>query len=218
MKKSLLAIALLSSLSTVTLANQAGDILVRGGLTMVSPDSSKAVVLLDGDDSGLQVSADDDVQLGLNIVYFFDNNWAIELLAATPFDHDIKLHDRSTTTLLANAKQLPPTLSALYYFDMDSAFKPYVGLGINYTIFFDDSFTKTYSDTGFSDLELDNSFGFSAQVGADYDLGDNWSVSVSARYIDISTDATFKVGGSTNGLATVDINPMVYSVMLGYTF
>ncbi|MBL4764077.1 MAG: outer membrane beta-barrel protein [Colwellia sp.] len=218
MKKSLLAIALLSSLSTMAFANQAGDILVRGGATMVSPDSGKAAVFLDGADSGLQVSVDDNTQLGLNFVYFFDKNWAIELLAATPFDHDIKLHNGDTTTLLADTKQLPPTLSALYYFDTGSAFKPYVGLGINYTIFFDNSFTGTYSDAGFSDLKLDNSFGIAAQVGADYDLGDNWSVNVSARYIDISTDATFKVGGSVNGLAAVDVNPMVYSVMLGYTF
>ncbi len=218
MKKSLLAIALLSSLSTVALANQAGDILVRGGATMVTPDSGKSAVFLNGVDSTLQVSVDDNTQLGLNFVYFYDNNWAIELLAATPFDHDIKLHAGDDTTLLADTKHLPPTLSALYYFDTASAFKPYVGLGINYTIFFDNSFTKGYSAAGFSNLELDNSFGYSVQVGADYDLGDNWSVNVSARYIDISTDATFKVGEATNGLAEVDVDPMVYSVMLGYTF
>ena len=218
MKKSLLAIALLSSVSTVVLANQAGDILVRGGATMVSPDSGKAAVFLDGSDSGLQVSVDDNTQLGLNFVYFFDNNWAIELLAATPFDHDIKLHAGGDTTLLADTKQLPPTLSALYYFDTGSDFKPYVGVGINYTIFFDNSFTGTYSDDGFSDLKLDNSFGYAVQVGADYDLGDNWSVNASARYIDISTDAKFKVDPSTQGFASVDVNPMVYSVMLGYTF
>jgi outer membrane protein len=215
MKKSLLAIALLSSLSTMAFANQAGDILVRGGVTLVSPDSGTNTVSLDGvPNSGLQVSVDDNAQLGLNFVYFFDQNWAIELLAATPFDHDIKLNG----SVLADTKQLPPTLSALYYFDTNSALKPYVGLGINYTIFFDNSFTEGNSAGGFSDLELDNSFGYSVQVGADYDLGDNWSVNVSARYIDISTDATFKLGTSTNGSATVDVDPMVYSVMLGYTF
>lgn len=215
MKKSLLAIALLSSLSAVAFANQTGDILVRGGVTLVSPDNGTSTVSLDGTpNSALQVSVDDNAQLGLNFVYFFDQNWAIELLAATPFDHDIKLNG----SVLGDTKQLPPTLSALYYFDTKSALKPYVGLGINYTIFFDNSFTEGNSAAGFSDLELDNSFGYSVQVGADYDLGDNWSVNVSARYIDISTDATFKVGGTTNGLVAVDVNPMVYSVMLGYTF
>ncbi|MCW8831726.1 MAG: outer membrane protein OmpW, partial [Colwellia sp.] len=152
MKKTLLTIALLSSLSTVALANQAGDILVRGGLTSVNPDSDKAAVFLDGADSGLQLSVDDNAQLGLNVVYFYDSNWAVELLAATPFSHDIKLHAGADKTLLADTKHLPPTLSALYYFDTDSALKPYVGAGINYTVFFDNSFTDTYSGAGFSDL------------------------------------------------------------------
>ncbi|MEI6896921.1 MAG: OmpW family outer membrane protein [Psychromonas sp.] len=216
MKKTLLTTALLSSLSTIALANQAGDILIRGGATMVAPDSGKSVVLLNGNDSGLTLSVDDNTQLGLNIVYFYDSNWAIELLAATPFDHDIKVHDNGET-LLADTKHLPPTLSALYYFNTNSAFKPYVGLGINYTIFFDNSFTSTYSSAGFSDLELDNSFGYAVQIGADYEIDTNWSVNVSARYIDISTDASFTVG-SADGHSSVDINPMVYSVMLGYKF
>ena len=218
MKKTLLTIALLSSLSTAAFANQAGDILIRGGATMVSPDSGKSTVLLSGADSGLELSVGDDTQLGLNFVYFFDSNWAVELLAATPFDHDIELHADGATTLLADTKQLPPTLSVLYYFDTSSALKPYVGAGINYTVFFDNSFTSTYSEAGFSDLELNNSFGYSVQVGADYEIDKNWSVNVSARYIDISTDASFAVSGDNIGSASVDVNPMVYSVMLGYTF
>jgi len=218
MKKTLLTIALLSSLSTAAFANQAGDILIRGGATMVSPDSGKSAIQLSGTDSGMALSVGDDTQLGLNFVYFFDSNWAIELLAATPFDHDIELHAAGATTLLADTKQLPPTLSALYYFNTGSALKPYVGLGINYTVFFDNSFTSAYSDAGFSNLELDNSFGYSVQVGADYEIDKNWSVNVSARYIDISTDASFSVNDSPIGSSSVDVNPMVYSVMLGYTF
>ena len=218
MKKSLLAVALLTSFSTVTLANEAGDILVRAGATLASPASNHATVFLDGVDSGMSVSVGDNTQIGLTAVYFFNSNWAIELLAATPFDHDIKLHAGDDTNVLGDTKHLPPTLSALYYFDTGSAFKPYIGAGINYTIFFDNSFSDTYAKAGFSDLELDNSFGYAVQVGLDYDLSDNWSVNASARYIDISTDATFKVAGTVNGKASVDVNPMVYSVMIGYAF
>jgi outer membrane protein len=232
MKKSLLAIALLSSLSTVALANQAGDILIRGGATMVTPDSGKSAILLGGSDAtGASLSVDDNTQLGLNFVYFFDSNWAVELLAATPFTHDVTLHDPTAAlggalgvpagldgAKLAEVTHLPPTLSALYYFDTGTAFKPYVGLGINYTIFFDEEFESAPKSLGLSNLELDGSFGYSVQVGADYDLGDNWSVNVSARYIDISTDATFDVAGDNIGSANIDVDPMVYSVMLGYTF
>ena len=232
MKKSLLAIALLSSLSTVALANQAGDILVRGGITTVNPESNKAAVLLDGSNAtSASLSVDDNAQLGLNFVYFFDSNWAVELLAATPFTHDVTLNDPTAAlggalgvpagldgAKLAEVTQLPPTLSALYYFDTGTAFKPYVGVGINYTLFFDEEFESAPKSLGLSNLELDGSFGYSVQVGADYDLGDNWSVNVSARYIDISTDATFDVAGDSIGAANIDINPMVYSIMLGYTF
>lgn len=224
MKKTLLTIALLSCTSTVALANQAGDILIRGGATMVSPDSAKAPVFLGGDDSaGLSLSVEDNTQLGLNFVYFFDTNWAIELLAATPFTHDVIINDPNAAlgvdgVKLAEVTHLPPTLSALYYFDTGTAFKPYVGLGLNYTHFFKEEFEPAPKSLGFSNLQLDGSFGYSVQIGADYEIDKNWSVNASARYIDISTDATFDVAGDSIGKSTIDVDPMVYSIMVGYKF
>jgi outer membrane protein len=229
MKKSLLTLAVLSSLSLNAIAAdyKAGDFVVRGGATMVSPDSGKSTVYVEalGGDTPLTVSVDENTQLGLNFVYFYDNNWAFE---ATPFTHDITIHDPQGISgglfganvdgaTLAEVTQLPPTLSALYYFDSASSLKPYAGIGINYTIFFDEDFKSTPESLGFNDLELDGSFGFSIQVGADYQLNNKWHVNASARYIDIGTDANFKIG-DIKGSASVDVDPMVYSVMLGYKF
>ena len=232
MKKSLLTLAVLTSLSLNTIAAdyKAGDIVVRGGATMVSHDSGKSVVYVEalGGDTPLSISVDDNTQLGLNFVYFYDNNWGVEVLAATPFTHDVTIHDPQGISgglfgadvdgaTLAEVTQLPPTVSALYYFDSASAFKPYVGVGVNYTIFFDEDFKSTPKSLGFNDLELDGSFGFSVQVGADYQLNNKWHVNASARYIDIGTDANFKIG-DIKGSASVDVDPMVYSIMLGYKF
>lgn len=223
MKKSLLTLALLSSFTTTVFANQAGDILVRGGITSVNPDSNKAAVLLSGNDSTMSLSVDDNAQLGLNLVYFYDSNWAIELLAATPFTHDVTIYDPNAVlgvdgAKLAEVTHLPPTLSALYYIDTNSAFKPYVGVGVNYTIFFEEEFEAAPKSLGLTNLKLDGSFGFAVQLGADYEIDKNWSVNFSARYIDISTDATFDVAGDNIGKATVDVDPMVYSLMVGYKF
>ena len=236
MKKSLLCLALFASFSTFSANYQAGDFVIRGGLTQVKPDSNQAGISLDGAALPLTLSPEDNTQLGLNFVYFYDQNWALEVLAATPFDHDIYLQDPTGATnsiynidlndaKLANVKQLPPTISALYYFDTASVFKPYLGLGINYTVFFEEKFTATPKAAGFSDLSLDSSFGYSVQLGADYLLDDQWSLNVSARYIDINTQATFNVEDSLNvgglvgkGKSNVDIDPMVYSLMLGYKF
>ncbi|MEH6383784.1 MAG: OmpW family outer membrane protein [Colwellia sp.] len=232
MKKSLLTLAVLSSLSITAMAAdyKAGDFVVRGGATMVNPDSDKSGVYVEalGGNTPLSVSVDDNTQLGLNFVYFYDNNWAIEVLAATPFTHDITIHDPQSISgglfganvdgaTLAEVTQLPPTISALYYFDNASSVKPYVGVGVNYTIFFDEDFKSTPENLGFNDLELDGSFGFSLQVGADYLINDKWHINASARYIDINTDATFKIG-DIKGSASVDVDPMVYSIMLGYKF
>lgn len=233
MKKSLITLAVLSTLSFGALAQgyQAGDFVVRGGLTMVDPNNDKSGVYVEalGGDTPLSISVDDNTQLGLNFVYFFDSNWAIEVLAATPFTHDVTIHDPQGISegvfgvnvdgvTLAEVTQLPPTVSAIYYFDTSSPFKPYVGAGLNYTIFFDEDFKSAPKNLGFNDLELDGSFGFAVQVGADYELNDNWHVNASARYIDIGTDVNFKIGEDIKGSANVDVDPMVFSLMLGYKF
>ncbi|WP_111979603.1 OmpW/AlkL family protein [Algibacillus agarilyticus] len=225
MKKSILALALLAGLSNIAVANgyQAGDMVVRGGVTNVTPDDGKSAILLAGADSTMSLSVDDNSQIGLNFVYFYDQNWAVEVLAATPFTHDVTIYDPNAVlgvdgAQLAKVTHLPPTVSALYYFDTNSALKPYVGAGLNYTIFFDEEFEAAPKSLGLSDLELDGSFGYSVQIGADYLLNDKWHVNASARYIDIQSDAEFKVGGQNIGKADIDVNPMVYSLLVGYKF
>jgi len=225
MKKNILTFTLLS-LFTVTSysANyQAGDFVVRGGLTHVNPDSEHSSVLLGNTDSTMTLTANDSTQLGINFLYFYTNNIAIELLAATPFEHDVTIHDKNAVLnvdgiKLADAKQLPPTLSVLYYFDTQSAFKPYAGIGVNYTIFFDEQFEEAPKELGLSNLALDSSLGLSLQLGMDYLLSNNLHINFSARYIDIATEATFDVAGDSIGKADIDIDPMVYSLMLGYKF
>lgn len=201
-------------LPTLVSANEAGDITVRGGFSLVDPDSSKSPVFVNGADSGLSLTVDDNPQLSGTIAYFFDSNWAVELIVATPFTHDIALEG----TNVAEVSHLPPIVSALYYFDTTSSFQPYVGIGINYTYFYDENFNAAGTAGGFSNLSLDGSVGLAAQVGVDYYLNEAWFVNVSLRYADISTDVTFDVANGAKGSAIIDVDPMVYSVMVGYKF
>ncbi|MEP0354723.1 OmpW family outer membrane protein [Paraglaciecola sp.] len=218
MKKTHLALPLASLLLCSVqpaFCYEEGDWVVRGGITAVSPDDSSSNVSVGGSDLGIGVNVDSNTQLGLNILYFYTPQLALELLAATPFNHDIGL---DTVGDLGSTKHLPPTLSINYYFaDPSATFQPYVGAGLNYTIFFDEDFTATNTEAGFSELELDDSVGLAAQIGFDYAIDENWSVNTSVRWIDIDTKATFDLNGAT-GSVDVDVNPLVYSVMLGYRF
>jgi|TARA_B110000908_G_C10203459_1_gene426485 outer membrane protein len=218
MKKLILSVAigvnLLSTLSPV-FAYEQGDWVIRVGMTNVAPDDSSNNVNVAGADLGVGVNVDSNTQLGLNFVYFYSPQLAIEVLAATPFSHDIGLN---TVGPLGNTKHLPPTVSANYYFSQPSAkFQPYVGAGVNYTIFFDEKFTSANTSAGFSNLDLDSSFGLAAQVGFDYMLDEKWLVNASLRWIDINTEASFDLNGAA-GNVDVSIDPFVYSITAGYRF
>lgn len=176
----------------------AGEWLVRAGPYLVSPKSDNSDV----------VDVDDGVSLGFNFTYRFTPNWALEVLAATPFGHDIKLKDG---TEVGETKHLPPTISIQYHWMADGRFRPYVGAGVNYTLFFDE---ETSGPLAGSDLSLDESFGLAFQWGADFDLNDDWFLNLDVRYIDIESDAEL----DGDALTTVEIDPWVFGAEIGYRF
>ena len=219
------AAALSATFSPGAIAHEAGDIFLRIGATQVAPDDSSSVIstTATGPLAGTAVSVDNSAQLGLNLVWMWTNNFALEVLAATPFDHDIKASGLDqygfSTTDLASSKQLPPTVSALYFFgNSDSAIRPYIGAGLNYTTFFSKDFTsQATTELGANNLDLDDSWGLSARAGIDIELNDNWLLNASVWKIDIDTDASFNSALGTVE-ASVVIDPMVYMVSLGYKF
>jgi outer membrane protein len=208
---SLAAVSLLTAgLSFGAAAHQAGDIIVRAGVAMVAPNESSPVVA-----DIAEFGVDSDVQLGLNFGYMLTDNVGIELLAASPFSHDVSLGELGK---IADSKQLPPTLVAQYYFgDPQSALRPYIGLGVNFTNFYDNEFTQEAKDLGLNNLSLSNSWGLAGQVGLDYQIDKRWLVNASVWYAQISTDVSFDMGADHMVVET-DIDPWVYMISVGYTY
>ena len=207
---SLIATALLTTgFASSVSAHQAGDIIVRAGAVVVAPNESSQDVLGLG-----EFSVGDNTQLGLNFGYMLTDNIGIELLAATPFSHDVSLDGVGK---IAETKHLPPTLVAQYYFgDANSKLRPYIGAGVNFTNFFDNEFTNDLGGE-LTDLSMTNSWGVAAQVGLDYQINDSWLVNASVWYAQISTDVKFNYLGDAQKVET-DIDPWVYMVSVGYTF
>lgn len=224
MKKSTIATLVLGALcvAPAALAYQKGDIVVRAGLTSVAPDDSASNIVVGGADLGVSLGVDNNTQLGLNVAYFVTDNINVEVLAATPFTHDVNFSVEDplgTGTKLGEVTHLPPTVSVNYYFnDPSSAFQPYAGVGVNYTIFFDEKFTDANKGAGLQDLSLDNSFGLAAQLGMDYMIDKKWHVNASVRWIDIDTEASFNLSGTEGSVKDITIDPWVYTVSVGYTF
>ena len=210
-------------------AHQAGDIIVRAGaITVQTHESTSGVkgdrgALAGMGNLGGKASINNDTQLGLNFAYMVTDKWGVELLAATPFKHDVSIKGTGIVDgKLGSFKHLPPTLSAVYYpLDSKSAFQPYVGAGINYTWFFDESVSSSAKNNGardFTSLNIKNSWGLAAQVGADYMLTDNIMINGQVRYIDIDTTAYASHNTLGRAKVNVDVKPWVYMVGLGYKF
>lgn len=216
-------------------AYEAGSVLVRAGVVNVNPDSGSSDDLrLNGDPQpGLKVSVDDNYQFGVTATYMMSNQFGVNVVAATPFKHDIEgAGTLSGAGKLAETKHLPPTLTLVYYpQDSANALQPYLGLGVNYTLFFEEKTTNTLTeflqgiDPGINSttIDLSNSFGFAVQAGADYRLTDRIALNAGVWWADIATTATIKaLDADKNRLHTakvdVDIDPMVYMLGISYKF
>lgn len=208
--------------SSMAYAHQANEIIVRGGPVYVHPKDKSDHVKVGGAKSDLRAKADNETQLGLNFQYMITDNIGIELLGATPFSHQVKLGGGNSTGLagahLGKIKHLPPTLSAVWYpLDSKFEFQPYVGVGVNYTFFFDEKLSGEAKKAGFHGLDLDNSWGLAAQIGADYSINENWLLNAQLRYINIETKATTHLG-NTKVTANYKLDPWVAMIGVGYKF
>lgn len=210
MKLRALALAAIASLPVVASAHQAGDFFIRAGSATVRPTGGSDDVLGLG-----EFKVSNNTQLGLTFTYMATDNIGIELLGATPFRHKVGLQSTGT---LATVHQLPPTLMAQWYFmGNTSPWQPYVGVGVNYTMFYNTDFNETGRDAGLSNLSVKNSWGVAGQAGLDYQLSDNWMLNASLWYMDINTKVRFNAGDDRHSITT-HINPFVFFFGAGYKF
>jgi outer membrane protein len=199
----LAAALVLGGLAAPAFAQQAGDWTFGVGVHQVNPKS----------DNGSVVGGTLDVEVGSNVrptitaEYFVRDNLGIEVLAAWPFEHDISIKGVGQ---VGSTKHLPPTVSLQYHFG-EGKVKPFVGAGINYTLFMSE---ETEGALAGSDLELDDSFGLALHAGVDFKVGEKGAIRIDARWIDIDTDA--KLNGVDIG--TVNIDPLVYGAAYVFQF
>ena len=214
---------------------QKGDWIVRAGVSQVNPKPEN-LKLTDEDGPFAYLVVDSDVSFTFDVTYMFMEHFGVELLGAYPFKHgiDLKPFAPNSDVRIADTEHLPPTLSVVWRpMAYESTFQPYVGVGMNYTFFFNEQLRKGWLEANglprSSELSLDNSFGVAGLVGLDVFPTEkkDWFLNANVRWIDISSDAALKVPTSTVPgsrswtkveLGDVDISPWVYTVNVGKRF
>ncbi|MBC7161517.1 OmpW/AlkL family protein [Immundisolibacter sp.] len=203
-------------------AYEAGDLLVRGRVIAVDPreDSGTVKSSVAGAIPGSGAGLDSNITPELDFTYMLTPNWGLELILASS-EHDVS----GTGTLaglgkLFDARTLPPTLTVQYHFNTNGGIRPYVGIGLNYTLFFNEDATSDFKSAmgGKANVELDDSWGLAGNVGVDVAINKDWFVNADVKYIDMDTTATIKTNALGRLKVDVDVDPWVYGIGIGRRF
>lgn len=211
MKKILaLSVLALAAATPLAQAQDTGNWLVRGRAVYIDP-ANKGI-------DGLEVSTKTIPEV--DITYFFSPNLATELILTYPQKHDVSLGGTKIGTL----KHLPPTLLLQYHFTGMQGFRPYVGAGLNLTLF-----SKVDLAGGGASIES-SSTGLAFGAGFDYPLGGGWMFNLDVKKVQIRTDVGLDMSAaaareSGKGLnpahtviGTFKVDPVLFGIGIGKRF
>ncbi|WP_459211620.1 OmpW/AlkL family protein [Aquimarina rhabdastrellae] len=181
----------------------------RFRILSVIPDESASIEAIGGD-----VDISTAFVPEVDFTYFFSKNWAMELILATT-KHDVEAVSTAVGDIdLGSVWLLPPTLSLQYHYPAGK-FKPYAGVGLNYTIFYG-------ADEGpiANEVSYEDTFGLSLQAGIDYMLTDKWFLNFDIKKLFLQTEATVNATSALGATvkADVDINPWIVGIGAGIKF
>ena len=204
-------------LFTVSLSAQNWQVRLRG--VAVQPNEKSEVSAIGGD-----VNISNSFIPELDFTYFFNKNVAAELILGTT-KHDVKTTGSNLTAIggpasaevdLGSVWLLPPTLTLQYHFYPTKTLKPYVGAGLNYTIFY-----SVDEGSVVKGLDYDNAVGFALQGGLDYMLNDKYFLNFDIKKLFLKTDVNVDATNLASGLkipAEVNIDPLLIGFGVGMKF
>lgn len=179
-------------LSTNSLA-AAGDTVMRARAVNIATHNSSSPV------AGVEVSKKTIPEVDFS--YFFTDNISAELILTYPQKHDVSLNG----TKLGTLKQLPPTLLAQYHFMPGSSYSPYVGAGLNYTLF---------SGVDIPGVDVSrSSIGAALQIGIDIPVSNSMFFNIDLKKVYMKTDVKTAAGAY---LTTLKVDPMLFGIGLGW--
>lgn len=185
----------------------------------VVPDESAKIGVIGGD-----AKISNTLIPELDFTYFFTKNISAELILGTT-KHDVSTTGSDISAIggptsadidLGSVYLLPPTLTLQYHFFTDEVFRPYVGAGVNYTIFYNEKQGSVVKD-----VKYDNAIGYAFQVGFDLMINDTFFVNADVKKLFLNTDVTVDGSNLAPGLsipADVDINPWLIGLGVGMKF
>jgi len=193
----------------------AGDVLLRLRAIVVAPNDTSSGI--NPAFPNEHVGVNTRVMPEVDATYMATDAIGFELIASTT-KHDASGKTGTTGGIgkLASTWVLPPTLTAQYHFNSHGTVRPYVGAGINYTIFWNEKASDgLQAAVGRTHVKMDDSFGWAAQAGIDMDITSKVFLNLDVKYIDMDTTARLRTAAIGTQNVRVHIDPLVVGVGLG---
>ena len=206
-----ITIALASTVCAGAASAQAN--VVKFGVSQYTTNSQSNGVTGVGVPPGADVKTGDATTVILTYERMLTPNIGVELVLGLP--PRIKANAAGSVAFLGDdvlsAQNASPTLFLAYHFgETGSIWRPYLGVGINYT-----KFVGIQSKLA-SDVKMSDSTGWAVQGGIDYALTREWGLFASVSALKVRTKVV--ASGATVLQTTIDFRPVVYSFGVGYRF
>lgn len=186
---------------------QAGDLVLGFGLIGVLPVDGGRVDAIGG-----TPSASDAVTPQLDLTYFLTPQVSLNLIAATT-RHDVKVRGSALGDVdLGRVWALPPTLTLQYHPLPQSRVSPYLGVGVNYTVFYGEGGGRS---APVSKVDVENSWGWALNAGIDYEVSPRWLINADVKKLFLRPDVS--VNGGAIG-ARADLDPWIVGASVRYRF
>lgn len=194
----------------------AGDVLLRLRAIAIAPNERSGSVLPAF--PGEKVRIDNSVMPEVDVTYMAADHLGFELIASTMKHHtDGRTGTTGSIGRLASTWVLPPTLTAQYHIAPAGKVRPYVGAGLNYTIFWNEEASSGLERAvGSTHVHMKDSVGWAAQAGVDVDLTPRVFLNLDVKYIDIDTTARLQTTAAGTQKVRLRLDPLVFGVGLGF--
>ena len=209
-----IALLLVVALVLIPSVTNAGDWTVRVRVINIDPNESSGEI----GETGSEIAVDSATVPEVDVSYNFTKRLGLELIAAVA-DHGLSATGGALNGAdLGTVSLLPPTLVLQFHPFPGGLFDFYIGAGINYTSFYSYDLSSDLAELGVTDIDFTSSFGLAGDVGLSFFIGDHFHINGDIKYIQISTDAKIRTAEGILDTVSVDINPWVFGLGVGWKF
>jgi outer membrane protein len=161
---------------------------------------------------GHKVTVGNSIIPEVDLSYYFTPNWAVEAICCLSRN---SIYVSGLAGASAQTWVFPPTVTGQYHFTNFGAFQPYLGVGVNFTDYFD---TQTRNSLAGTSMHINPSWGVAGQVGFDYMIDSHWGFNVDVKRI--LMEPTWHVNETpfTTLTGRANINPWLFGVGITYRF